>query len=594
MTEIYDKPKEKYPDWQAEVCSRIGKEWDNGRQYVSSLNELYEDLYLMLRGKRPTKNYDWQSDISLRKAFQVVWTAISYITRKVWGQEPVIGVQGFDDKGCWQRERMLAVWMAKDKYFMVMVLGLLRLLLNGVVIVKKTWVQELVQVKSSQGPKSFPIKDEPKDVVINNKDVVVDWMLKPGQQISEGRFVIHRSVEDLQSLKDAGIYTNLDDVEPQTLQSTTENDDHARLRQEDEQESPPETGFDECEIFERQGLFPVKAKKSGKFEYVYDKDGEQMQMIAVMANKKNPVLIRFEPNGYGEIAYVSGQLFIDPERWQSQGMVEPAKDIYTALDDNVNAMFDEIWKNLMPPVMMDKFAVQDWDSIKWAPNQVWLFRGNPGEGVMIPRGTEITRDAYSKHQMLDSEGQLITSITPTSQGMDASNTATQGALNAQFSTAKLDFIIEMMENSWLVPSVKMTVRFAQKFAHALTFLSILGEPFKFDQYLEEYKFMPAASSVKSEEQTEIEIREDIQLLQMISSIPNPNTPKILNYLLGNILRNRNKPQLAALFDEEYFEPQSEAGNMEMIKRSLGPGTASNERGISMSPAERSMRQRTYG
>jgi hypothetical protein len=608
MTEMYNKPSAEKKDWQARLCERIKKEWDDGKTYTSSLNELYEDLYKMMRGKRPGKLYDWQSDISLRKCFQVVWTAVSYITRKMWAQTPVINVNGFDSKGCWQRERLLTVWMAKDKYYITMVLGLLRLLLNGVVIIKKAWNQELVQ-KERKGtvPKwgtegtmefgqdmiqSFPVVDEPEDIVLNNKDVVVDWMLKPGEQISKGRFVIHRFVSDLDAL-DPDMYVNLDKVEPQSLQGTSEAEDHASLRQEDRQESPPDSDYEEGEFFERQGLLPVKKKKSGPFEWVYDEDGDSMQMIVTMANKNNPVVVRFEPNPYGEIAYVSGHLFLDSERWQSQGMVEPAKDIYNAMDDNVNAMFDEIWKNLMPPVMMDKFAVQDWDSIKWAPSQIWLMRGNPRESVMIPRGSEITRDAYSKHQMLDSEGQLITSITPSAQGRDASNTATQGALNAQFSSSKLDFIVEMVEASWLVPSVHMTVRFAQKFAHPLTFISILGEAFHYDKFMEEYKFLPMVSSVKSPEQTEVEIREDIQLLQLVATVPNPNTPKIMNYLLGNILRNRDKPQLAEMFDEDFFEPKTDAGQMEMMQRSLGAGTASNEQGIPMSAQERSTRQLTY-
>ena len=80
MSEYYDedsgnakntKPPKSQKEWEERVCSLVAEEWEKGQQHVSDLNRLYEDIYLMFRGKRPEKNYDWQSDISFRKAFQV-------------------------------------------------------------------------------------------------------------------------------------------------------------------------------------------------------------------------------------------------------------------------------------------------------------------------------------------------------------------------------------------------------------------------------------------------------------------------------------------------------------------------------------------
>ena len=66
-------------DWQALVVKQVQVEWDKGYQYVERLNDLYDDLYAMLRGERPEKNYDWQSNIVINKVFQVVWTTVPYI-----------------------------------------------------------------------------------------------------------------------------------------------------------------------------------------------------------------------------------------------------------------------------------------------------------------------------------------------------------------------------------------------------------------------------------------------------------------------------------------------------------------------------------
>jgi len=627
MSEYYQKPNDENQDsvkkdWQQRLCSQVMEEWDKGRQFVSDLDTLYDDLYRMLRGERPLKNYDWESNVVINKVFQVVWTAVPYFIQKIFGATPVIGVSGFDQKGCWQREMLLDKWRAKDKFVITATLAILRGLLNGVAYVKKGWKQKVLQDGAEQemttpyydnegylkfgkttikAKMSLPVEDRPEDTVLNNKDVVVDWSLQPGQSCREGRFFIHREPKDIQELRASGLYSNLDNVNPQQPQQTSSMQDREQLKKIDKQENPPEQEFyQEVEVFERQGVLPVKKVNGKEFSYKLVEDDKELKgddvewihMVVAIADKNNPTLIRFEPNSYEEISIIDLHIYLDPERWNSMGMVEPFKDLQTALNDNINAMFDEIWMNLFPPTMFNQFAVFDWDSIQYAPRQKWLLSGNPDDIVKMPKPTNITSDAWQKHLLFDSEIQLTSSITPPTQGMDKSKTATQGVLNAQFSTGKLDFVLTMIEQTFLIPDAEMTIRFAQKFGCPLTFIAILGGPFKFDiMPKEEYKFQPVASSVKLEQQKETEVSQDIQLIQIVQAVPNPNTPKILNYFLSNILRNRNRPQLAQLFDEDFFEPKTDAGNMQMMQRQFGPGTPSNEQGIAMSDTERSVRNK---
>ena len=627
-----DTEKPKKDEWQRLLAKQTLAEWEKGQSYVDQMNEMYDDIYRLLRGQRPNKNYDWQSNLSLRKTFQVVWTAISFMSQKMWGATPIIGVEAFNKKGAWQREKLLETWLAKDMYFLVMVQGLLRLLLNGTVIIKKGWRQTLISKEQAmtfdmpvwgsegdltfkQGEQvlkaTFPKEDRPEDIVLNNRDVVVDWMLKTGQPINEGRFVIHRETLDIGSLYASGIdYINLDEVRRGTIAETTETADHAKLRQSNfgtgsqksrgTKETPPESDiYKETEIFERTGIMPVKVK--GKdiiplfdMDEIYKEDTEWKLMINAVADKSNPVLIRWEEHPYKEINFIAGQLYLDPERWEGMGMIEPVKDIFEFQDDNMNGMFDEIWKNLMPPVIFNKFAVQEWDSIKWAPSQKWLMQGNPSDNVLITRGSEISRDGWQRHSLLEDEGRLVTSVTPGVQGQDQSKTATQGVLNTQFSTGKLDFLIKMIEVTWFVPSSEMTLRFAQMFAHPLTFLSIIGEPFEFDQFLNEYKFISSLSSVDLPEQVEVKIQQNLQLLQVLTPLlqTNPGVAAMINQIYADILRLRNRPQMAARLDENFFEPQTEAGQLERFNNGLiEPGATSNEQGIPQSVAERSTRTR---
>ena len=627
-------------DWETELCNRVLDEWTKGKTYVSDLDDLYEDLYKMLRGERPEKNYDWQSNVVINKVFQVIWTAIPYLTQKIFGANPIMGVDSPDKDGAFQRESVLQFWHTfqpasnakHTPFFIVMTMWMLRALLNGVGIVKKSWHQKLktetteeqitvpmtmddagneidVEPHTVKRKVTIPIEDWPYNRVVNNKDIVVDWMLQPGQSVRQGRFIIERNLVDLDSLYSSKInYINLDKLSPFNKASGSETQqDHAGLKDKDGQGDIPESDFySEAEAYERQGTFPVY-KEDGEWLPCFDKEKmvekgvTYRQMICTIAkfagDEKGNVLIRFEPNPAGEMTYIDMHIYLDPERWQSTGMVEPAKDLFIAMNDNINAMFDEIWQNLMPPVVVDKFALWDWDTMQYAPQQRWLVGGPPENAIKFKEPSNITRDAWQKHALLDGEQQLTTAVTPPMQGGGKEKAATTNVLNAQMSAGKLDFIVRMIEQTALIPSAQMDIRLAKKFAHPLTFEMILGQKFLIGDWEDIYKYVPAAASVKLEHQKESETQSDLQLMQVVGQVNNPNTAKVVNLFLKNIMRNRGWPEEAKLLDEDYFEPNGDAGNMQMMKKMMGggpkPGATSNQSGQQMSGTERGVRARTY-
>lgn len=616
--------KKKTPEirnWETELVALIDEEWEKGSTYCSDLNELYDDVYAMLRGERPAKSYDWESNIVINKVFQVTWSAIGYLTNKIFGATPVISVQSFDKKGAWQRETILEFWhtlqVSGDKehidYFLVMVMWLLRGLLNGTGILKKTWHQKLKRITKdvqSQVPigrdeagniqyedvtvkqtKSVPVEDWPHNEVVNNKDIVVDWNLKPGQSIKQGRFVIHRvASKDIDALKRSGLYDNLDDFHG-AIQSQIAQD-HASAKVDQQSDPPKSSIYSEIDVYERVGELPVTKTEDG---WEYDPDGDMKHMVAVIGKGADiERVIRFEPNPYGLINYIDMQIYFDEERWQSIGMVEPIKDLCTAMNDNINAAFDGIWQNLFPPTIFNSNYDWEWDTVKYAPHQKWMgdfpTSVHPAQAVYFKEPSTITSDAWRRHTLFDSEIQQM-SVTNSVQGMGREKTATTNVLNAQMSAGKLDFILKMVERTALIPSAQMDIIFAKKFAHPMTFALILGAPFKLADWEDVFRYVPAASSVKLELQRESEITQDIQLLQTIGAVKNPQAPKIMNVILRNIFRNRNWPELADMLDEKFYEPSSDAGELQMMQRIAGP---SNEQGIEMSPTESSVRETANG
>ena len=605
------KPEEKIIDWETRLVKQVKDEWDKGTEYVDDLNRLYEKLYKMIRGERPEKNYDWQSNVVINKVFQVCWTTITYMSQKIFGASPIIGVRGKNrgDRGADDRQEILEFWHTfqcstgakHTPFFLVVVMWILRACLNGVGIMKKTWHQRFQTI----GGKRVAVEDWPYNVVVNNRDIRCDWALQPGQSIRQGRFVVHREITDLDALFSSKInYINLDELEVKLSAVDTEGRQDATIvRQMDDQSTPPDSDiYSEVEIYERVGEYPVyKEKKDGKWIPCFEKEAFYKEkpeavfkhMIITTVPDQN-LLIRFEPNPYNEINYIDFHLYLDAERWQSMGQAESISDLQTAISDNINAAFDEIWQNLMPPTVVNKYALWDWDTMQYAPGQRWLVGGNPQDAIKWKESSNITSDSWMKHQLLDNEIQLTSSVTPPMQGMGKEKAATTNIMNAQMSANKMDFLVKMMEITGLVPSAQMDVRFAKKFADPFTFHRILGRPFAYSEYPEEmYKFIPAASSVKLDYQKEVEIQQDMQLMQIIANIPNPNSAKVLNMLIANILRNRDWKEEAALFDENYFEPKSEAGQVEMMNRSIEGGSASNQNMLPMTQPERSVRQQSF-
>ena len=423
------KKIEKLPEWQAELCKLVEDEWTQGKQYVTDMNDMYDDLYAMHRGDRPTKNFDWESNLVINKVFQVMWTALPYILAKVFGADPIIGVgSGIQNKkGAWQREQILQFWYTMqaptDKkhipFYILCTQWYLRALLNGVGIIKKGWHQKL-ETKSKkvqeQIPleydeegnvtrsephertirKAVPVEDWPHNIVVNNKNLVYDWMLQPGESIRQGRFITEREIIDLDDLRSSGInYFNLDILTGTPPTSMGEVEDKSDTVGRDGLDTPPESSvYEEIEVFERQGKVPVYLEKEDGdwipcFDLAEDQDKITMKEMYVTIAKTNDVsrLIRFEENPYGQKTYIDIHIYPDPERWHSTGMIEPIKDLQTAVNDNINAMFDEIWKNLMPPTIVNKGALWEWDTMQYAPRQRWLMFGDPKSSILpMPPG----------------------------------------------------------------------------------------------------------------------------------------------------------------------------------------------------------------
>ena len=120
--------------------------------------------------------------------------------------------------------------------------------------------------------RKVPVEDWPNNVVVGNKDIVFDWLLSPDQSIRQGRFVTHRTVQDLGTLYDDGLYMNLDKINiEQSSENNDSNQDHSEATSKDSQDTTPNSDiYTDVEIYERVGKFNVY-KENGEWRALLDR-----------------------------------------------------------------------------------------------------------------------------------------------------------------------------------------------------------------------------------------------------------------------------------------------------------------------------------
>jgi hypothetical protein len=118
----------------------------------------------------------------------------------------------------------------------------------------------------------------------------------------------------------------------------------------------------------------------------------------------------------------------------------------------------------------------------------------------------------------------------------------------------------------------------------------------------DYTYQPVASNIETEYNKNSTLRVIDQFLGRVANIPNPNTPKLLNYLLGrafDLFGDRFPDYKKYLLDETAPQPVPEQpGNTngapppQMTAMSAPP--VSNQNGAPMGDMEQAMRENATG
>ncbi|MEK7499178.1 MAG: hypothetical protein AAB649_01065, partial [Patescibacteria group bacterium] len=132
------------------------------------------------------------------------------------------------------------------------------------------------------------------------------------------------------------------------------------------------------------------------------------------------------------------------------------------------------------------------------------------------------------------------------------------------------------------------------FAKDETLIALMGADAQFFDPSEDFTYVPVSSNIETEHTKAKKLQIIDNFIGRVGSIPNPNTPKLLNYLLGQAFKLFGKefPEYEKyLLDESPASQQlaAQQGGGQAQPATMGAEATSNQSGVPQSAPEQDAR-----
>ncbi|OHB71487.1 MAG: hypothetical protein A2W23_03150 [Planctomycetes bacterium RBG_16_43_13] len=592
----------------------------------------------MLECIRSEKNVDWMSDIFLPEFPSILMTAAGgwanqyfktrdFIEVKLEGDNPkdIVKARG-------AKKLINKTLNQKDIYhYHKYIRGRLINALAGQVYAVCWWEQEVKQVITGYQPSYSQDADgnlitSPKPIygekVITdrfNYDIVdprnVFTTNEYSYSIQEKSAVIIRSektYEELAERAEANNYINLDIVkelikgnssaqETQTSQETYNKDDK---KQKDAK--PASKTFDTLERFGKMWCKVTERDENGdpvSVEPAYDTLGalpdnaellETIITFAVIGSTK--VLVRFQLCPYKDSKgrhyrpIIRGWCYIHPTKDTGLSDGKYLRELQVALNDTFNLSNDRVKLATMPTLIGRKYALEDNQTIYFEPEHVMEV-----EDPMSDLRELVIKDdvsgALNQMAMLKNSMHQISAKFPTTMGdvPENSSTTATAVVGADNKAGLRDNFTDLtFEYTFLIDLYQMILNMSYQYMRPETALQVMGDDaYEFDPDAD-YSYTPLSQNIENEYNKYRKITLIDQMLGRVSNVPNPNTAKLLNYLLSKAfeLLGDNFPDYKNhLLDESYAPPEQGGQTAGNQPTDMGSQPTSNQSGMPMSNME---------
>lgn len=574
----------------------------------------------MLENKRIEKEYEWLSNVSLPELSSIILTTVSNQANQLFRSRDFVEVKlsgaNSDDQNKCQAAKLTInnTLNRKDLYHYQKYMRLVTLnLLSGSVYILCGWDQEIKIIQDGeqiikqeldideygnplintdiQRPAirydSQPIyreeilKDHFNYEVFDPRNVFTDNKYTYSAQ--EKDWITFRdevSYNDLKNQETKFEYFNLDSVKEASSgvlgETNTSKDTYNNFENTQKSKNTPVQYFDRLRRYGKFWVEVVVEDSSGYPDLIkpgYDELGEVTKkailietIITTVIVGGKEILVGFSPNRFRDTKgnnykpIVRAICYIHPTKDTGfcDGML--LKDLQIAVNDAFNIGADRTRLATLPVFQVRKLSAEDNPTLFIEPEHFIEVENMDDVKEIIIR--DDIAGTINLTAMLTNKMQQVSATYPTTMGdipTKASTTATAIAgaesrsdLRANYKSLTIEYTLNP-DLYWFI--LQMTAQFARE----ETAIKLMGTEYiyEFDPD-QDYSYNPITSQIEQEHGKYRKLQIIDAMMARVASIPNPNTPKTLNYLLSksfDLFGDQFPDYKDHLLDESYVQPE---------------------------------------
>ena len=634
---------------------------------MSKINENFLEYYDMIHCNRQEKPSDWESDISLPEFTSRLLTQIGNFVGKYFQSRDYVETDDDTDDPKMIAEAKSAKTLLNSllndsnaHYFYKIIRLLMFVWPSGWGVIKGGYSQKLERYVAATTTKSTPVLNEmgeplaedggvyediylqkpmmeeiPEEIydtrIVEDKPIFDIW---PNQNVyfspeytyslNDKEYVIFENdamtLDELESLKDQNGYFNLHilkDLKPAEVEkggSKTWNKDGDF----NEIPNPPSPKFRVLEFWQKYPIVVKDEDEKGNvldFDPGYTKNGvlkenaELRECILTTATSSGmtqeaiSILIGFKPSPHTKRPMVRFLCYIDALNDSGFGDGELTRELQIAIDDNFNLSNFRTKLATTPAFKTKKFSMTD-THIKVQPEEAIEVENMEDLQELVVRDN--IQGAMIQNQMLASrmDYALATSPQTMGHGPERAETATQAGIISSRAETRIGMKTTVLEMIGFTEFYDMLLTLCNDFMLSETLEKIVGEQLAYSYNPNKMNlFRPVSQSLETEESKNWKMRMIDQILGRVVNFPNPKTPMVVNYLMGQWLETLGKN--FKHFKKFMFSEDPEinllyqiatGGNTPGLQQiaDMGGGGASNQQGIAQGTAEQNTRQMIGG
>jgi hypothetical protein len=643
MAEIEDKI-------QDQVISIIS----NNEVVIAKSNEEYnnnefESLVDMLECKRSEKDYDWMSDNFLPELPSILLTDASdwaneYFSTRSFVEVALEGDNPDDKKKCDAAKKLINKTLNNreifhyHKYIRGRLINSLRgnhwvicwwekkrkneiigydtieknldvdihgnALVNPMVQIPQTSTEQVPKIDNSIVYDRFNYE------VLDPRNVFTDFKYAYSAQHKDWVTIrSEKTYPELLSSREENGYFNLDKVKELLPKNETQTsqDTYNKIEKKTPIEKTPLAYLD---VYERYGTFwcnVVEDDEDGRpiviepgfdnFGNIID-DAELVESIITWVEYGgSKILIRFQPtpfvdsrgNSYKPI--IRGWCYIHPTKDVGLSDGKYGRELQVAINDTFNMSNDRVKLATLPTLQATRNTLMDNDTLYFEPEHIMEVEhiGDLQEFKLEPD----IQGALTQISMLRTGLQQVTAKFPTTQGELPSNTQTATAVQQTGNRASLRNNYKSLtdEYTFRIEFYWMIIQMAYQFMEKETAQKVFGQLIQFFDPDMDYTYSPVTGAIEQEESKNRKLQIIDQFIGRVGSIPNPNTPKLLNYLLMKAfeLFGDEFPEFKNYLLDENAPPPQDGGDGSQAApnatKNMSDTPTSNQEGIPMGSGE---------